>query len=160
MNDSNSGESKKSNLALIVGVGFGVVATILAIIAVFLFNYGQKQSAATVVADGLAATEREEIGHAAKISAARMQCEQLIIAIDMYQHDNGKYPATLNALVEGTNSYLNSGVMPLDPWKNPYKYVYPGKHPPLKYDLWSVGPDGIDGDDDDIANWKFSDADK
>jgi len=40
-----------------------------------------------------------------------------------------------------------------DPWTNPYLYSYPGKHNQNSYDLYSVGPDGKEGTDDDIGNW-------
>ena len=42
----------------------------------------------------------------------------------------------------------------IDPWTNPYQYRYPGKHNPGSYDIWSWGPDGQDGGEDDIGNWK------
>jgi general secretion pathway protein G len=32
--------------------------------------------------------------------------------------------------------------------------VAPGKHNPDTFDVWSVGPDGQDGTDDDIGNWE------
>ena len=43
--------------------------------------------------------------------------------------------------------------MPLDPWQRPYHYLYPGKHNPNVPDIWSLGPDGIDGTADDIGSW-------
>ena len=42
----------------------------------------------------------------------------------------------------------------LDPWKQPYRYRCPGLHNPNSYDVWSIGPDGKSGTDDDIGNWK------
>ena len=42
----------------------------------------------------------------------------------------------------------------LDPWGHPYQYLNPGKHNPDKYDIFSMGPDGIAGTDDDIGNWE------
>jgi general secretion pathway protein G len=41
----------------------------------------------------------------------------------------------------------------LDPWGHPYQYHNPGKHNPNKYDVYSMGEDGLDGTDDDIGNW-------
>lgn len=86
------------------------------------------------------------------------------LALKLYEVDNGRYPTTaqgLDALVkEPTGSpapknwkgpYLEQE--PLDPWKNPYQYHYPGTHPPRDYDLYSMGPDGKDGTEDDITNW-------
>jgi general secretion pathway protein G len=40
-----------------------------------------------------------------------------------------------------------------DPWGNLYRYRCPGKHNTAGYDLWSAGPDGKDGTNDDITNW-------
>ncbi len=56
--------------------------------------------------------------------------------------------------------YLNDDVLPSDPWGNKYQYEYPpvngkGKFP----DIWSYGPDGEDGTDDDIVSWKKSSED-
>ena len=44
--------------------------------------------------------------------------------------------------------------VPVDPWNQPYKYVVPQQKSREGYDLWSVGPDGQDGTDDDVGNWK------
>lgn len=38
----------------------------------------------------------------------------------------------------------------LDPWGNPFRYRNPGKVPPRAFDIWSLGPDGVDGTADDI----------
>ena len=40
-----------------------------------------------------------------------------------------------------------------DPWSRDLMYKAPGEHNPESYDLWSIGPDGQDGTDDDIGNW-------
>lgn len=44
--------------------------------------------------------------------------------------------------------------LPKDPWGQEYKYRLPGQKSKRGYDLWSVGPDGVDGNEDDIGNWK------
>jgi general secretion pathway protein G len=89
----------------------------------------------------------------------------LALALRLYAVDNsGSYPTTtqgLAALITKPNSppapanwkgpYLEE--LPLDPWKRPYEYRYPGTHPPYEYDLASHGADG-EQSDDDIANWK------
>jgi general secretion pathway protein G len=49
--------------------------------------------------------------------------------------------------------YLDKAV-PLDPWDRPYRYAYPGTRNPDSFDIWSMGPDGQDGTDDDIGNWQ------
>ncbi len=43
---------------------------------------------------------------------------------------------------------------PLDPWQRPYRYEQPARRSTRDaYDLWSTGPDGIDGTADDIGNF-------
>ena len=41
-----------------------------------------------------------------------------------------------------------------DPWGNELQYKCPGDVNTNRYDLWSNGPDGRKGTDDDIGNWK------
>ncbi len=41
----------------------------------------------------------------------------------------------------------------LDPWQHSYQYRNPGKRNPDKYDVFSMGPDGLPDTDDDIGNW-------
>jgi general secretion pathway protein G len=48
--------------------------------------------------------------------------------------------------------YLKSGI-PLDRWGKEYQYRCPGQYNPDGYDLFSFGPDGKLGGDDDITNW-------
>jgi len=40
-----------------------------------------------------------------------------------------------------------------DPWGHKYQYRNPGKHNPSSYDVFSLGPDGIEGTNDDVGNW-------
>jgi general secretion pathway protein G len=89
----------------------------------------------------------------------------LSLALRLYAVDNnGSYPTTqqgLAALLVKPSSpptpanwkgpYLEQ--QPLDPWKRPYGYRYPGTHPPLEYDLYSLGADGT-ASDDDLGNWE------
>lgn len=37
-----------------------------------------------------------------------------------------------------------------DAWGQPLRYLNPGKKKPEWFDLWSIGPDGVDGTGDDI----------
>ena len=83
-----------------------------------------------------------------------------------YRLDNGDFPTTadgLQALLvmpagkEATwkGPYLDTGTgtLPVDPWRHVYQYKYPGSHNPAAYDIYSLGPDGIDGNSDNIGNW-------
>ncbi len=42
---------------------------------------------------------------------------------------------------------------PLDPWGKPYAYRNPGKKNPQGFDIYSLGPDRQESDDD-IGNWQ------
>jgi general secretion pathway protein G len=102
----------------------------------------------------------------ARIAAANTQIKSLFgSALDMFEADNGSYPSTdqgLQALVVQPTTdpapknwkgpYLKSDI-PLDPWGKPYVYSYPGTHNANGYDIYSFGPDGQEGTDDDITNW-------
>jgi general secretion pathway protein G len=92
--------------------------------------------------------------------------ESMKTPLTAYRISLGDYPSTeegLQALVTAPENkadrwkgpYIDSpgGKLPLDPWGEPYQYRYPGTHNKDGYDLWSKGPDKIDGTDDDIGNW-------
>lgn len=50
--------------------------------------------------------------------------------------------------------------MPNDRWGHPWGYRQTSEHgDDTKYDLWSVGPDGQEGTDDDITSWPKDSAD-
>ena len=79
-----------------------------------------------------------------------------------YKLDMGDYPSTadgLNALVTAPASAGDRWHGPYaekvtpDPWNEPYQYRYPGTHNKGSYDLYSKGPDKVEGTADDIGNW-------
>ena len=102
----------------------------------------------------------------AKIAAATADIQANIAsALDLYEVDNGMYPTTeqgLAALLESPNApplpkkwrgpYLKKKGGLNDPWGTPYVYRSPGIHNTDDYDLYSLGPDGVEGNDD-ITNW-------
>lgn len=96
----------------------------------------------------------------ARVTAAQTDIKSGIkTALDEFEVDNGFYPSSLQDLLQQPHNakswhgpYLDQ--LPVDPWGNPYLYSYPGKHNPTGYDLWSAGPDGKSGDQDDIGNWQ------
>jgi general secretion pathway protein G len=87
-------------------------------------------------------------------------------ALDIYKLDNGVFPTMeqgLEALIARPSGgalpnwkgpYLAPPIIRVDPWGHPYIYKFPGTKSLNGYDLYSPGPDGIDGDDDDIGNWQ------
>ena len=42
----------------------------------------------------------------------------------------------------------------IDAWDRPIRYKAPGLRNTTHVDLWSAGPNGQDGDVDDVGNWK------
>ena len=102
-------------------------------------------------------------GREAKIAAAGADIKgNLSIALDMFEVDNGRYPTTqegLKVLVEQPTGmetwkgpYIKGVKIPEDPWKNEYVYICPGSKNKSGYDLYSLGPDGKEGGEDDINN--------
>lgn len=101
---------------------------------------------------------------AAKIKAAQTQLSNFNLALGRFEIDMGRYPTTsegLRALVEKPSDggkawqgpYLDGDAVPKDQWGNEWSYRQPGQHRTDGFDLWSFGPDGREGGDDDIANW-------
>lgn len=84
-------------------------------------------------------------------------------ALKLYDIDNGRFPTTeegLAALMAAPSSaknwkgpYLEK--KPLDPWGNEYQYRSPGTHRTTDYDLFSLGHDGVESDDD-VVNWSVN----
>ncbi|KZN44784.1 type II secretion system major pseudopilin GspG [Pseudoalteromonas luteoviolacea] len=95
---------------------------------------------------------------------ANLDITQIESAMKIYKLQNKRYPTTeqgLEALVDKTTidpvpkrfpdgGFLNE--LPLDPWDNPYQLVSPGEIG--KIDIFSMGPDGEVGTEDDIGNWR------
>lgn len=99
-----------------------------------------------------------------KLAAAQADINaHLSVALDLFEVDNGRYPTTEEGLAalqtapsgapRWKGPYLKRPV-PLDPWGKPYVYRSPGQHNREDYDLFSYGPDGVEGGQDDITNWK------
>jgi general secretion pathway protein G len=81
-------------------------------------------------------------------------------ALDAFKVDNGFYPTNLQDLLQQPSnaknwhgSYFDPPKLPVDPWGHKFLYEYPGKHNTNGYDLFSAGPDGKPGTDDDIGYW-------
>ena len=97
----------------------------------------------------------------ARVTAAKTGISSIETALDAFEVDNGRYPTSderLDALVNAPPNVQNwhgpyiKGGVPTDPWGNPYVYRYPGANNPSGFDLFSMGADGREGNDD-IANW-------
>lgn len=92
--------------------------------------------------------------------------QTLSASLIRYKTKGGLYPTTeqgLEALVNKPSdgpqprSYtklLSSEQALIDPWGFKYQYRRPGKRNPDTYDIFSIGPDGKEGTEDDIGNWQ------
>ena len=102
----------------------------------------------------------------AQIKKAAVDIQQLEGALEMYKLRTNMLPTTeqgLDALVNAPTidpiprAYPTEGIikrLPLDPWGNEYVLLNPGEIG--VYDLYSFGPDGIEGTDDDIGTWNIN----
>lgn len=87
----------------------------------------------------------------------------LKMALKMFKEDCGRFPTTAEgwkALMEPPTNDLAKGwggpyldQVPVDPWGHEYVYCCPAIYSTNGYDLYSLGPDGVDNSGDEIANW-------
>ena len=102
----------------------------------------------------------------AMVEKARTDVFMIEQAIELYRLDTRRYPSledgldVLAAAPRGnslrTEPYIRS--LPLDPWGNPYQYLFPGENG--AFDIFSFGADGRSGGEGlnaDIGNWASSD---
>lgn len=119
-----------------------------------------------VILASLAVTAYGPIQRRANMRAAESQIGLFKTPLSVYYQDMNMYPTTaqgLQALRQPPGDLANPDAwygpyldteVPLDPWGSPYQYESPGKYNPDSYDVWSFGPDGADGTEDDIGNWE------
>lgn len=106
------------------------------------------------------------MGNQAEAQAQKVMVDirQLENALDMYKLKNNVYPTTeqgLESLVTAPTiepiprNFPQDGFikrLPKDPWGNDYQLLNPGEMGTI--DVFSNGPDGEPGSDDDIGNWE------
>jgi general secretion pathway protein G len=90
--------------------------------------------------------------------------QSLHASLIRYKTKGGLYPTTgqgLKALVtkpsdgpqpRSYKTLLREQAL-YDPWGGLYQYRRPGKYNAETYDVFSMGPDGKEGTEDDIGNW-------
>ncbi|HPF23856.1 MAG TPA: type II secretion system major pseudopilin GspG [Hyphomonas sp.] len=105
------------------------------------------------------------VGEQSRVGKARSDIATFESALEMYSLDMYTYPsgdAGLAALKTppanaDVASYRPGGYIKRlrdDPWGNPYNYDVPGQRSGGGYDVYSAGPDGKPGNEDDIGNWQ------
>lgn len=106
----------------------------------------------------------------ARIDSCRLMMESIDNSLELYNNNIGRYPSEedggLDALLKKPNysdeklgekwrgPYVKTELR--DPWGNPFHYekAESGSESGGKpFKLWSNGPDGQDGTQDDIRNW-------
>ncbi|MBU1692635.1 MAG: type II secretion system major pseudopilin GspG [Verrucomicrobia bacterium] len=106
----------------------------------------------------------------ARVSAARMQLQQLKTAVQLYRAEQGRLPTQeqgLEALVTRPTrepvpqnypdgGYLDSSKVPLDPWKHEYIYLVPGRRAE-PFEIISYGGDGEPGGSGESVDLTSSD---
>lgn len=87
---------------------------------------------------------------------AEIQVNGLESAVKLYMLNMNTAPQSLEDLVQKPSDsradkwkgpYFDKKEIPLDPWDNQYEYQGNGS----EYRIWSMGPDGASGTDDDIS---------
>ena len=106
----------------------------------------------------------------ARVSAARMQLKQLKTAVELYRTEQGRLPTQqqgLAALVAKPvidpipqsypeDGYLDTRKMPLDPWKNEFIYLTPGREGEL-FEIITYGADNEPGGGEEGSDISTSD---
>lgn len=99
----------------------------------------------------------------ARQKTAKTQIEMLMVAMEAFRVDVGRYPTQQEGLAalaadpgvkKWDGAYLKMAV-PNDPWGNPYRYRNPGEHGPV--DIYSYGRDNQPGgekESTDIGSWE------
>jgi general secretion pathway protein G len=100
-----------------------------------------------------------------KIKTTRIQVRSIEDALERFKMECGRYPTSeegLAALVSKPGSediadkwpgaYLKQPAR--DAWDRELQYRFPGQYNSDSFDVWSNGPDGNEGSEDDITNWK------
>ena len=93
---------------------------------------------------------------------ARTEIATIQTALDTYYSQNGRYPTNeegIEILAKKTEDGIDAilSKVPVDPWKNPYEYISPGKNGP--YEVICYGADhreGGTGENKDISSDELS----
>lgn len=98
---------------------------------------------------------------------ARVKADLGTISVSLlnYKISAGSFPTTQQGLaaliakpadVRGWEGPYFKGGAITDPWSNEYGYIFPGTHQGNsgEPDIFSKGPDGLEGTPDDMGNWE------
>lgn len=113
---------------------------------------------------GIVAPQAMKYVGSSRVKTAHIQLERISTILDLFHLDAGRYPTSeegLEALINKppeietwNGPYIRRADAIIDPWANPFEYIYPGEH--ADFDLVSFGADGRqggEGQDADINSW-------
>ena len=97
----------------------------------------------------------------AKKRIAAADIRTLQTQLKLFRLDNDRFPNNsegINALLTKPSGALGWSAPYIDkeatdPWSQAYKYRHPATRSTSEFDVYSVGPDGNEGTEDDIGNW-------
>ena len=102
------------------------------------------------------------IGDAAKLRQVESDFKSFESALAMYKLNAGSYPSTQQGLMALQNKPSSTPIprrwvqvmskIPNDPWGTPYGYRFPGKKRASEFEMFSKGPDGLEGNEDDLSS--------
>lgn len=89
-----------------------------------------------------------------QVRAAKGDIAIYSTAVSLFALDNNdNYPAALTGLMASggaSRNYLKE--LRPDPWGNPYNYTPPTSARQADFKIWSSGPDGVSGNEDDVTS--------
>jgi general secretion pathway protein G len=149
--------------------GLAKVGLVLLILTILAFVSGTVLSAGVVIV----ALFPQQKG--ARIDTTNLKLKSIETAIEAYNVNVGHYPNEQEGGLEAlrTKPFFASNVVqywsgpylkeePLDSWGNKFNYQLSQPGTPeadlTPFKLWSNGPDGLDGTEDDIKNWSDATA--
>jgi general secretion pathway protein G len=145
----------KKSSGTIGGHGLALAGLITSYIGIVIFLI-------VVVIFGGAIFAMRGVASSAKNAQVDADFRSIESALEMYKLNAGNYPTTdqgLKALVEKPSSapvpMRWAQIMSkeqLDAWKHPYGYRFPGTKDSTKPEIISKGPDGIEGNADDLSS--------
>ena len=93
-------------------------------------------------------------GQKAKIETTKASLSAIQNAIKMFEVENSRFPTTEEGVALLTEQPADSPLLEKKhlnaAWGNPWIYRYPGTVNPKGFDIFSSGPDGRPGTEDDI----------
>lgn len=99
------------------------------------------------------------------LEMVKQQLKRIAALLSTYRSDLGEYPSSLTELVTNSTNhklwkgpYIENETFLKDPWGFSYQYHYPGRHKHYglyNYDLFSYGPDGIEGGQEENSDILF-----